>query len=329
MKSNRASKVLALHDDKCLVSKQTEADYLNFFTTEEGADMLPYAYLESSEYYDDLVKNNHDYYLFSDEVMTITANKHLLTKYLDKVSDIVEIGPGSDHTMQHKTLPIISYAKSLKRYHAIDISKNYLKNACDFIGKHAPNLEIFYTEADLMQQEKLKIKNTSLKNKCVLFLGSTLGNFTHTQQNHVVKQISQIINKDDLLILTVDTNQDEKSLLNAYVNFNTNVFIHGIIQYYSKYNPKFAKYIDSFEIKYDLDKLANSINIYFVTKEKIEFDFNSHRKIKLFKGQELRGVKSRKHNKAQVSDLLNRNNFSILDVLSYSNKMQLFICKKN
>ena len=90
-------------------------DFLAFFTTKEGVDILPYFYLNSNELFEDLVKNNSHYYLFNDEVLLIKNNHLSLTKHLKDIIEIIEIGPGTTHPVKHKTIPILNYAVNLKK----------------------------------------------------------------------------------------------------------------------------------------------------------------------------------------------------------------------
>jgi len=311
------------------IEKKTLEDYVAFFTTKKGADMLPYAYLEATDNYNNLVKNCPDYYLFNDEVKTISSNKDALKEYLKEVTDIVEIGPGSDYTLEHKTLPILSYVENLKRYHAIDISKDYLDNACNYIKRHKPELEICSVEADLMRDEKIELNQIPYGKKAVIFLGSTLGNFTQMQQNYVLKQISMLTEANEIVIIAIDTNQDKNSLIKAYNNSYSTKLVLAIIRNFTKISPKFLPYVNSFEVECRWDEANKLIDIFFVVKDNISFYLENYGEIILTKGQELRGVTSRKPSKECIATLLQQNQFDVLDILHYSNKMQLFICKRN
>ena len=140
------------------IDKKTLDDYWKFFTTEEGADMLPYVYMESSHLYDEMIKNEPAYYLFHDECDLIKNNKDQLIEILKDVTDIIEVGPGSCHTIEHKTLPILSYATNLKTYHALDHSENYLVDAIDFIKQNTKDIEIKAVEADLLDPQDITVE---------------------------------------------------------------------------------------------------------------------------------------------------------------------------
>lgn len=303
-------------------------DYLSFFTKNDGADLLQYVYMESSDLYDNLIKNCSNYYLCKDEIEIISKSKNELEQYLSNITDIIEVGPGSAHAVNNKTLPILSYAKNLKRYHAIDYSKSYLESACTLIKSKCPNLNIFQIEADLIQLDSVKISSTKGSNKAALFLGSTLGNFNEAKQENIIKQFASLLDINDLFILTVDTNQDKDSLLKAYSNDYFYDFTMGCLKYYAKLNPDFKKYLASFEAKVILDERNNLIDAFFKVKEDLSFYFIGHGNITLNKGQELRGIISQKPSSEKVKNLLFKHNFEVLHALNNSDKMKVFICKR-
>ena len=308
------------------INKKTMDDYLDFFTKSTGADMLPYVYAESSSYYNNLIKNCSDYYLCKDEIEVINKNTDKLEKYLDNVTDILEIGPGSKHAVNNKTLPILQSAKNLKRYHALDYSKNYLKEACNVIQTKLPNLKIIPIKADLMNFGKLKL--ISEGPKAVLSFGCTLCNFSIANQTQIIKEFSTLLNKKDVLILTIDNNQNKESLLKAYDNQYFYDFVMASLYHYLTIDPTFKKHLSSFEVKVELNEYLNLIDAFFIVKNDLSFYFQGYGNIQLFKGQQLKGIISHKPKTDQITDLLTQNSFEVIEILDNYDKMKLFICKK-
>jgi L-histidine N-alpha-methyltransferase len=301
-------------------------DYLEFFSANRWVDMLPYAYLASGTSYDNLIKYNSDYYPFNDEVKLIRENGKSLNKYLKDVKDIVELGPGSKYSVKHKTLPLLNYADELVHYCAIDISKKYLKDACDLINESLPSLEINTLEADILHHEKIALEKSYGK-KCVLLLGSTLNNFNDQHQDHIIKQFSHLTQKDDVFILTIDTTQDEDILLEAYSNDQIFNLIRGILKFYAEINNEFSYHIDSFEIKSRWNKELKFIDIYFVAKKDFSFKFDNNKTFIIKAGQEFSSVKCRKPDQKNVISLAENNGFSLIDVLQ-EKQICMFIFKK-
>lgn len=306
------------------VDQKTLDDYYAFFSGKE-VDMLPYVYAEPSDAYNALV-HAPEYYLFRDEVNTIANNQDVLRRYLTGVTDIVEIGPGCDYTVENKTVPILNCASDLKRYHAIDYSENYLKEACRSVSERKSDIEVLGIEADLMNG-KIDLGKIPLGKKCILFLGSTLGNFTEMQQQHAISQIANTTSLGEMLILTVDTNYHGESVLSSYSNKSFYAFAMNSLNNLATIYPPFKKYLSSFEVRCVWDEANNLNNAYFITKNNLSFEFANFGIINITSGQKLEGIKSRKFSRNKIATLL-KNTFDIIDVLSYSQKAQVFICKR-
>jgi Histidine-specific methyltransferase, SAM-dependent len=118
-----------------IVDREIYDDYYTFFTTEEGTDILPYLYANSGHFYDNAIKHP-DYYIFHDEVAVIRKDKNILGCYLKDTRNIIEIGPESFSALEHKTLPILRSAPNLQTYYALDISEDFLRQACGFVSKN-------------------------------------------------------------------------------------------------------------------------------------------------------------------------------------------------
>jgi len=304
-------------------------DYLAFFTTENGVDMLPYAYMESSGYYNNIIKNNPDYYLFSEEVQIIKENKNLISQYLNEVSEVIEIGPGSNYAIENKTLPLLSYVKDIETYSMIDISENYLKDAYKFIKCHVPNnLKISAIQADLLKNNNFNIGGSSYDKRCILFLGSTLGNFNNIDQKKIIKQVTNLTNINDMLILTVDTNQDEGSLLKAYANEYNEKFLMNIFEFFVRMNPCFVPYISAFKIQCRWNSILKLVHTSFVAKDSLSFNFKDYGIVKISKGQEIHGIRSRKFCPPNLIKLLEESKFRMLDNIGVSNRVKLFIFQR-
>jgi uncharacterized SAM-dependent methyltransferase len=305
----------------------TKQDYFSFFTKPEGADMLPYAYLDPHNAYDQLIKDCPDYYLFQDEVENITHNQEILEKHLSCITSVVEIGPGSTHAVRNKTLPILNLINNLHHYYAIDYCKTYLEESCNLIQKSLPNTKVIGLEADIMELNNFKIPEL-LNPKVFLFLGSTIGNFNATQQRYIIKQLSNLMHNDDILIFTFDTNADKESLLKAYSNQHLHNIAKSALQYFAEICPKFKEHVNNFDIKTSFDSNKNLVDIFFIVKEHMSFYFEGHGDIHLTKGQELRGIISKKANINEITSMLSENNLDLLESLSYSNRMHTCLYKK-
>jgi uncharacterized SAM-dependent methyltransferase len=305
---------------------QEKTDYLQFFTTQQGADMAPYLFFDTIDACCDFYKNCNDYYLCRDEISIINKNGDIFTKYLAGVTDIIEIGPGFEYTVQNKTIPMLHYATDLINYHAIDCSSSYLKTAVNFLKKNVQQIKIHGIKADILS-DKIKLEKVGHGKKCVMLLGGTLYNFTDIQQQQAMQRIVEIVD-DGILIVYVDTNQDTDSALRAYSNNYWDALFMSILYNFANFTPSFAPYLQSFESRCVFDKDSSLVRGYFVAKEDISFTSRDLGKIVIHKGQELRGVVSRKPTVQSVKDLMSQHNLKVLETLSVSDRTTTFICSK-
>lgn len=310
------------------IPQKTLEDYLKFFTTPEGTDMTSYIYQDSCNYYDQLIRSSQEYYLCKKHIEIILNYKDKFIKYLDGVTDVIEIGPGTDYVVKNKTMNILSYAKNLKAYHIIDNCSKYLHETSSFIKKYIPEIKIFTIESDLNSEEKINIPHASNGKKCLLLLGGTLANFHENQQDHCLNKIYDMLDAGDIFIVTADTNQDEETLLAAYTNKIAKNLISGVINYFATINPDFSKYSKNFEIQTTWNKIEHFVDISFYAKSSFSFEFPNYGTIMIKKGEIFKGIRAYKRTQQKNIDILNKSGFKIIDVLGDHNNIQEYICTK-
>lgn len=303
-------------------------DYFRIFTTKDGADILPYAYLNAGDSYEKLVRYCSDYYLFNDEVELIKKNQEKIQYYLREVTDLIEVGPGSEHTNMHKTLPILLCIANLEKYYPVDLSNNYLIDVCKVIKRYIPHIGIYPIEYDIVKNFSFKFVNTKCHKKALILLGGTLGNFSSLIQDHILTQIYYSLGDEDLFMITFDTNLNKESLIAAYHNVYAHNLLKEGLAYFTKINPEFSKYLDFFQARSVWNSSLSEVELFFEVKKDLKFLLPNYGQISLSEGQELRGIKSKKYHKEDIINLLARNNISVIDILDNSQKMQLMICRR-
>jgi uncharacterized SAM-dependent methyltransferase len=302
-------------------------DYYKFLTTAEGADILPYAYLIDSNSYEKLIKTCKDYYLFDDEVALIKNNSLKLKHYLNDITNIIEIGPGSNHTVINKTVPFLQYAKKLEGYFPLDLCENYLTDTCNIVSANIPNLKIKPIEHDIMSSSPLKLSN-NLRNKALIILGGTLGNFNEEEQSNILTLFHNSLKEGDLLFITFDSNLEKESLLKAYSNNLACNLLRGGLNYFSSLYQDLLEHKAKFEVCCTWNEQQQYIDLFFTAKENLTLYLPNNNIVKIQEGQEFRGIKSRKYDKNKIESLLNKCKLSVIDILDNSQKMQIFICKR-
>lgn len=218
-------------------------------------------YLSAKYFYDDTgselfraISQHEDYYLTSTEYEILDAYSTHLPKLLgeDEI-DIIELGAGDGH----KTELIINRfleAGVKVNFYAIDISDKAMDMLAETI-KDRTNLTVRGLVGDYFDGLRF-VKERSSKRQLVLFLGSNIGNFDHTESKAFLRRLWSSLNADDYLLIGFDLKKDINQLIKAYsdssnytrdLNLNLlarinrelggNFDLSGF-QHYASYNPE-------------------------------------------------------------------------------------------
>ncbi|MDQ3634120.1 MAG: L-histidine N(alpha)-methyltransferase [Acidobacteriota bacterium] len=167
--------------------------------------------------------------------------------------DLIELGAG-DGT---KTSLLVDYFLKQNaefQYVPIDISSEALNFLTEKFHTEFPDLKIQTEQGDYFKTLEA-FKEKSDKRKIILFLGSNIGNFRQEQAVAFFRELRNVMNKDDLILIGFDLHKNPKTILAAYddtqgvtakfninllkrinrelgANFNTEEFSH-----YASYHP--------------------------------------------------------------------------------------------
>ncbi len=213
-------------------------DFLTLFNDKGNGKLTEYMYYadEGNNYYSKFIQSHKAYYLYDEEIEIIRQNKHILSKYLKNNPNIIDIGPGTNTALEKKTLPILKALKNFQSYLAFDIHAEYACNAAKMVHQNFPDVLCQGMIASFTQQNHMDfLKKRKLKNKCIFFLGSTIGGCNEKLRNRILQNLSDILLPGDYMLLTLDCNQNEKSLLKAYQNHYNNLLCLNIIKFFKDY----------------------------------------------------------------------------------------------
>jgi L-histidine Nalpha-methyltransferase len=183
----------------------------------------PVKYLSSSYFYDEMgstifqqIMDLPEYYLSrcEAEILSTHCNGFLKAFQTKAGFDLIELGVGDGS----KTAILLDHF--LKQsvdftYAAIDISASALEGLETALSKQFPTLQTKMIANDyFLGLETLQLQ--SKRRKIVLFMGSTIGNFTNSAAIRFLKQLRQYMNPNDLLCLGYDLKKDPNTILAAY-----------------------------------------------------------------------------------------------------------------
>lgn len=218
-------------------------------------------FISSKYFYDNIgsdlfqkITRTTDYYLTSCEYTILQTTSQDISKIINhKILDIIELGAGDGHKSK---LIIDAFLKSqsLINYYPIDISQQAMffleHNLASQIAAHGIVAE--YVEG------LAYVKNISPNPKLVLFLGSSIGNFSPKNSLEFLRAVKNNINPGDHVIIGFDLKKDLNILYKAYNDsegltrkFNLNIltrvnnnlkanFILDNFEHYGFYNPNYG-----------------------------------------------------------------------------------------
>ena len=204
------------------------AEDVNIGLTSENKFLLPkYFYdVKGSELFEKICETE-EYYPTRTEVSILKNLSDTISERNQEKNLIVELGSGSSF----KTNYILqSFLKSRKKlyYIPIDVSDILVESSKNLIEKYK---ELFITGLVTFYEEGLDyIKRVNKSPKLILFLGSSIGNFTEEEAINFMKMLRNDITCDDRLLIGFDLVKDRKVLLDAYndkagitAEFNLNI----------------------------------------------------------------------------------------------------------
>jgi dimethylhistidine N-methyltransferase len=158
-----------------------------------------------------------EYYLTDCEFEILYKNKHNFLKIFQNSNTpflLTELGAGDGL----KTKILLRHFYEMKAgfsYMPIDISEHVLKILSADLKKDMPGLDIKTYPGDYFNAlDQLNKKESG--RKVLLFLGSTIGNFTYEEAVNFLNNLNQRINKNDQLIIGFDLKKDPRTILKAY-----------------------------------------------------------------------------------------------------------------
>jgi L-histidine Nalpha-methyltransferase len=183
----------------------------------------PVKYLASSYFYDEVgsiifqqIMDLPEYYLSRCEAEILSTHCEGFLKAFQTESgfDLIELGAGDGS----KTAILLDHF--LKQsvdftYAAIDISASALEGLESVLKHRFPTLQSKMVANDyFLGLEALQLQ--SKRRKIVLFMGSTIGNFTNTAALRFLKKLRQYMNPNDLLCVGYDLKKEPNMILAAY-----------------------------------------------------------------------------------------------------------------
>lgn len=206
------------HDAVALLTNQKQGHMERW---EYGPSLFPGDPAGGGDYWADLVRHPGQYYLTDGDVEAISSaiQQDELLKYIADIETVMELGPGSHESIIKKTIPFLNICPRLKKYIAIDATLEQAADASRTV-KNTLAVEIGVRSQDYINAPIAPIEGN--KNAIVMW-GSSLGNIDGTANENAFHKLTKTLRNfktglksGDLMIICVDTEQNESRILNAY-----------------------------------------------------------------------------------------------------------------
>jgi L-histidine N-alpha-methyltransferase len=156
-----------------------------------------------------------EYYLTDCEMEILERSRDTLARYVDYGPfNLVELGAG----FSQKTTMLLDFFQSLKldfQYVPIDISESAMHDLVRSLNGRYPDMMVNGLVTDYFNGLKW-LNNRHKRKNLVLFLGSSIGNFTHAEATVFMRNMWSCLNHDDVVLIGFDLKKDIDLLLRAY-----------------------------------------------------------------------------------------------------------------
>jgi len=176
-----------------------------------------------------------EYYLNRSESLILKRSvDEIMNKLGEKQISIIELGNGNSLKTRILLKPFLANLRKVC-YFPIDVSLKMLKKSIKDLSKEYVNLQIFgicsdYVSGLMKINHFMKMKNNIPKNKLIIFLGSSIGNFDPKEAKNFLCSLKRYIRQEDALLIGIDLEKDKRILNKAYndkkgltAKFNLNI----------------------------------------------------------------------------------------------------------
>lgn len=273
-----------------------EEDHNHFIEDVRSGLSRSKKHLSSKYFYDtrgsqlfNLITKHPDYYLTQCELEIINHYKEKISKRLKRDFNLIELGPGEGIKTR---LLIDQFLKDGHdfTYFTIDISAKYLSQIVEKYNQELPELPLVALNADYFKGLQWLTKQSTQCN-LVLFLGSSIGNFTPRSTNVFLKNIWNDLKDGDYCLIGFDLLKDMQTLLKAYNDsagltreFNLNLLTRINRELGGHFNPQHFKHYGVFNVNHGAMEsylVSDREDDIYIDSLKKSFHFNAYEPLHL------------------------------------------------
>ncbi len=243
------------------------------------------------------------------EYYVTRTESSILKKYSDEIAEInsaqkiiVELGSGSSMKTRY-LLNSFSKINDFITYIPIDVSEIVIES-CERLNEKFPKVKISGIVAEYTQGLNFIFGKIN-EPKLIIFLGSSIGNFTPSEAKEFLKSIRSAMNENDSLLIGFDMRKDV-NVLNAAYNDSQNITAQFNLNILQRINNELGGEFDlnKFEHNAFFNEKESRIEMHLVSKEEHDVCVHSIRKkIYFAKGETIHTENSYKFTDEMINDL--------------------------
>ena len=148
--------------------------------------------------------------------------------------------------------------------------------------------------------EWLKLKENASRPKCVMWLGSSIGNFNRDEAANFLKEVASALHPSDTMLIGVDGCQDGRKIYHAYNDRDgkTHEFVLNGLAHANTLLGKKVFHLEDWKVTGEYDEKAGRHQAFVVPKRNLQVD-----DIHLAAGERIRIEESYKYSAAQTERL--------------------------
>ncbi|KAK3955448.1 C-type lectin protein [Pseudoneurospora amorphoporcata] len=156
-----------------------------------------------------------EYYLTNDEIEILTKHAAEMSEFIPSGAMVIELGSGNLRKVNLLLQALDNAGKEID-YYALDLSREELERTLAQVPsyKHVKCHGLLGTYDD--GRDWLKATENTSRQKCILHLGSSIGNFNRSDAAAFLKGFSDVLGPNDKMLIGVDACNDPARVYHAY-----------------------------------------------------------------------------------------------------------------
>ncbi len=237
-----------------------------------------------------------EYYLTRTETDLLRQHVEEISELIGDDFILIEYGSGSSEKIR-----ILLDSLKPAIYAPLDISRDYLAQAAQALGKEFPWLEVHATCVDFTGEFELPF--ASEKRRVSFFPGSSIGNFERDEAQAFLKRIRRLVGETGGLLLGVDMKKDSVILNDAYNDnlgvtaaFNLNILTHLNREYGADFD------VDGFHHEARYNEQQGCVQMFLVSERDQQISLNG-KNIEFHEGERIHTENSHKYTVSEVHEM--------------------------